>query len=75
MLAVLAKRFGKYGLTLHPDKTRLVRFIRPVCGAKKDRTNGTFDFLGFTHICSQTTKGRYWVKFHVPLEEVSGCSA
>ncbi len=47
VLAVLPKRFGKYGLTLHPDKTRLLDFRR------RDRGNpagpGTFDFLGLTH--------------------------
>jgi RNA-directed DNA polymerase len=42
---VLPKRFGKYGLTLHPEKTRLVNFSKPQ-GRNK---SGTFDFLGFTH--------------------------
>jgi group II intron reverse transcriptase/maturase len=49
-LAELPKRFGKYGLTLHPDKTRMVAFQRP---DRVDDDNGdqpgTFDFLGFTH--------------------------
>lgn len=44
---VLPKRFERYGLRLHPDKTRLVRFERP--SARDDRTRSeTFDFLGFT---------------------------
>jgi RNA-directed DNA polymerase len=60
VMAVLPKRCAKYGLHLHPDKTRLVRFIRPGRGAKKDRTNGTFDFLGFTHYLAKSRQG-YWV--------------
>ena len=48
-LAVLPKRFGKYGLTLHPDKTRLVPFRRPDRVDNDDDQPGTFNFLGFTH--------------------------
>lgn len=55
--AVLPRRFGKYGLTLHAQKTRLVRFERPQ--GPKDRPE-TFDFLGFTHCWAKSRKGR-WV--------------
>ena len=48
-LAVLPKRFGKYGLTLHPDKTRMVPFQRPDRIDNDDDQPGTFNFLGFTH--------------------------
>jgi hypothetical protein len=48
-LAVLPKRFGKYGLTLHPDKTRMVAFQRPDRVDDDDDGPGTFNFLGFTH--------------------------
>jgi RNA-directed DNA polymerase len=66
VLGVLPKRFGKYGLTLHPEKTRLVPFQRPPLDAPKgvphgDRP-GTFDFLGFTHHWSRTLKGNWAVK-------------
>jgi group II intron reverse transcriptase/maturase len=47
VLDVLPKRFGKYGLILHPDKTRLVPFGCPSGTAR--RGPGTFDLLGFTH--------------------------
>jgi RNA-directed DNA polymerase len=57
---VLFKRLEKYGLTAHAKKTRLVKFTRPQKGAKKDRTNETFDFLGFTHYWAKSRKG-YWV--------------
>jgi len=55
---VLPRRFGKYGLALHPEKTRLVRFERP--SASNDDRPETFDFLGFTHYWAISRKGR-WV--------------
>jgi group II intron reverse transcriptase/maturase len=61
---VLPKRFAKYGLTLHPRKTRLVEFQRPPRrppdqgGRKGDA--GTFDLLGFTHHWGLSLKGN-WV--------------
>ena len=60
VLAVLPKRFGKYGLSLHPDKTRLVPFRRP---DRDDDGNGpgTFDFLGFTHYWGMSRKGNWAV--------------
>ena len=61
VLDVLPKRFGKYGLTIHPDKTRLASFRAP---ARDDRAAsgpagrpGTFDFLGFTHFWGWSRKG------------------
>lgn len=60
---VLPKRFGKYGLVLHPDKTRLVPFRRP---DRDDRPGGdgpgTFDLLGFTHYWGVSRKGNWVVK-------------
>jgi group II intron reverse transcriptase/maturase len=57
VMAVLPKRFEKYGLKVHPEKTRLVPF-RPPWGRKKGRASesGSFDLLGFTHFWG---KGRY----------------
>jgi group II intron reverse transcriptase/maturase len=64
VLAVLAKRFAKYGLTLHPEKTRLVAFRRPPRrpGSKGPRgpRPDTLDFLGFTHHWRVSRKGN-WV--------------
>jgi group II intron reverse transcriptase/maturase len=60
---VLPQRFEKYGLTLHPEKTRLVRFKRPDRAGGKaggGREPGTFDFLGFTHHWAQQDNG-HWV--------------
>ena len=61
-LEALPKQCGKYGLTLHPDKTRLVPFQRPdVVGPDDDRP-GTFDLLGFTHVWAVSRKGSWVVK-------------
>jgi group II intron reverse transcriptase/maturase len=57
---VLAKRLAKYGLSLHPDKTRLVQFRRPPRGKSEAEGNGTFDFLGFTHYWGRSRRG-FWV--------------
>jgi group II intron reverse transcriptase/maturase len=62
VLAVLPKRFGKYGLTLHPDKTRLVPFHRPDRQDGDDDKPGTFDLLGFTHHWGLSRKGWWYVK-------------
>lgn len=67
VLEVLPKRFGKYGLTLHPDKTRLVRFQRPASDstgteAKGKGSSESFDFLGFTHFWSRSKQGRPVIK-------------
>jgi hypothetical protein len=63
-LSILPKRFGEYGLTLHPDKTRLVPFLRPdqAVDADEDDQPGTFDLLGFTHFWGPTRKGGWIVK-------------
>lgn len=55
--AVLPKRFEKYGLQVHPEKTRLVRFDRPREGKPPP---GQFDLLGFTHRWERSRRG-YWV--------------
>jgi RNA-directed DNA polymerase len=53
--AVLAKRFDRFGLELHPDKTCLVDFRSPWRGGSG---RNTFDFLGFTHYWGRSRKGR-----------------
>lgn len=61
LLAVLPKRFGRYGLTIHPTKTKLVKFSRPKLN-DDGKGNGTFDFLGFTHYWARGRKGTWTVK-------------
>jgi len=64
-LAELKKRFGKFGLALHPEKTRLLEFGPFAIGNRQKRKQGrpeTFDFLGFTHICAKKrSNGMYTV--------------
>jgi RNA-directed DNA polymerase len=59
-------RLEKFGLELHPDKTRLIEFGREAAENRKQRGEskpGLFDFLGFTHLCGTTRKtGRFIVK-------------
>jgi hypothetical protein len=67
VFGVLPKRLAKYGLTLHPEKTRLIDFRRPDRRVSSSLNNGdvrsrpdTFDLLGFTHYWAMSRKG-YWV--------------
>jgi len=67
VLDVLPKRFGKYGLAIHPDKTRLVPFLRPssrppLPGSVSEPPARSFDFLGFTHYWSRSRTGNWVVK-------------
>jgi len=60
VMDVLPKRMAKYGLTLHPDKTRLIPFRRPPGSQRTGKGPGTFDFLSFTHFWRRSRRGR-WV--------------
>jgi group II intron reverse transcriptase/maturase len=73
VMQVLPKRFGRYGLSLHPDKTRLVPFRRPPPSSRRDGGDGgddrnrgggpgSFDFLGFTHVWARSQRGNWVVK-------------
>ena len=66
VLDVLPKRFGKYGLHLHPEKTRLVRFTKPRGGSKPPGSDedhpGSFELLGFRHFWGRSRKGNWVVK-------------
>ncbi len=60
----LREQFRKFNLELHDDKTRLIEFGRFAAENRKKRGEGkpeTFNFLGFTHICSTTRKGKFCV--------------
>lgn len=64
VLEVLPKRFGKYDLTIHPEKTRLVPFQKPRRSEQRSEPSGpgTFDFLGFTHYWAVSRKGNWVIK-------------
>jgi group II intron reverse transcriptase/maturase len=58
------ERLARFGLELHPDKTRLIEFGRHAAREREQRGDGkpqTFDFLGFTHACGRTRAGRFKV--------------
>jgi len=64
VMEVLPKRLGRFGLALHPDKTRLVRFERPrqMPGSGGGPRSESFDFLGFSHFWSRSRRGAWVVK-------------
>lgn len=58
-------RFNDFGLQLHSEKTRLIEFGRFAAARRKavgESKPETFNFLGFTHICSQTRNGRFTIR-------------
>ncbi|HEV3193642.1 MAG TPA: reverse transcriptase domain-containing protein, partial [Polyangiaceae bacterium] len=62
VMAVLGRRFERFGLRLHPDKTRLLPFARPRSGQTSGKGPTTFDFLGFSLYWARTRgdDGRRW---------------
>jgi group II intron reverse transcriptase/maturase len=61
----MRERLGKFALTLHPEKTRLIEFGRFAAERRKRRGFGkpeTFNFLGFTFICGKTRAGKFQIK-------------
>jgi len=58
VLAAISKRFERFGLALHPEKTRQLVFRRPDIASERP---GTFDFLGFTHFWAKSRSGKWLV--------------
>jgi group II intron reverse transcriptase/maturase len=79
-LAALGERMAKFGLALHPEKTRLIEFGRYAEERRAKRGDGppeTFDFLGLTHISGKTLGGEFTIqrrtsrkKFQAKLAEI-----
>jgi RNA-directed DNA polymerase len=63
VMEVLPKRFAKYGLTIHPEKTRLLEFGRYAeeKAKRQGKKPATFDFLGYTHVCARSRRGKFTV--------------
>src|SRR5436309_6007407 len=64
-LDAMRERLGKFALSLHPEKTRLIEFGRDAAENRKRRGLGkpeTFDFLGFTFICGKSRRGKFLIK-------------
>ena len=75
-LGDLRERLAKFGLALHPDKTRLIEFGRYAAQRRLARGLGkpeTFDFLGFTHICEKAKEGGWFTLCGTPSP--SGCGS
>lgn len=60
IMDVLPKRFNRFKLTIHPEKTVLVEFGNPNSQRRSGNAKSTFDFLGFTHYWGKSRRG-YWV--------------
>jgi hypothetical protein len=73
-LEQLRERMRKFGLELHPDKTRLIEFGRYAAARRKKRGEGkpeTFNFLGFTHICGRSREQGYFTIYRKTI----GCTS
>ncbi|MGA2403860.1 MAG: reverse transcriptase domain-containing protein [Syntrophobacteraceae bacterium] len=68
VMEVLPKRFGKFGLSLHPEKTKLVDFKRP---SNRADGPGSFDLPGFTHFWGKSRKGRWIVRHRTAKDRFS----
>lgn len=77
VLRVLPKRFARFGLQLHPEKTRIVPFRRPPRGVRPRDLSagdhpGCFDFLGFRHYWAHSRKGHWAIKRKTAQDRLSG---
>ncbi|MCX5647078.1 MAG: hypothetical protein NTZ17_20720 [Phycisphaerae bacterium] len=77
---MLRERFAKFGLTLHPEKTRTISFGRDERenARRQGRKANTFDFLGFTHYAGRSRQGTFLLgrktsrkKFHRACQEMT----
>ena len=62
VMAVLPKRFTRFSLTIHPEKTVVIAFKRPPSRYPAARGTGSFDLLGFTHYWAKTRRGDWVIK-------------
>ena len=62
IMAVLPKRFARFGLRIHPTKTALIAFRKPDARQETEDGNGTFDFLGLTHYWTKSRRGCWVIK-------------
>jgi len=71
VVEVLPKRFAKFGLEVHPEKSRLIDFSRPAKKQQSGRGEGTFDFLGFTHYWAKSRRGNWVIKRKTARKKVT----
>ena len=70
VMEVLPKRFAKYGLAIHPEKSRLLAFGKPASRNEVRRGDNTFDFLGFTHYWARSRRGNWVIKHKTASKKV-----
>jgi len=70
VVEVLPKRFAKYGLEIHPEKTRLIKYSKPASNKEVKRGDNTFDFLGFTHYWARSRQGNWVIKRKTSRQKV-----
>jgi len=76
VIEALPERFGKFGLSLHPDKTKMFPFQRPLLRKRPPKNGssgkpGSFDFLGFTHFWGRSLKGHWVIKRKTASDRLS----
>jgi group II intron reverse transcriptase/maturase len=75
VMEVLPKRIGRYGLSVHPTKTKLVPFRPSLASANEDERRakrpGTFDLLGFTHYWARSLRGHWVIKLKTASDRFS----
>lgn len=71
VMRVIGKRFERFGLSLHPDKTRIVPFTRPSRSQKEGKGPGSFDFLGFTAYWQRSRRGHWVPRFKTRTARVA----
>src|SRR5260370_17760187 len=67
------ERLAKFGLEVHPEKTRLIEFGRFAASDRRKRGQGkpeTFTFLGFTHFCGTNSRGHFVVWRHTAAKRM-----
>ncbi|QTA80788.1 Group II intron-encoded protein [Desulfonema limicola] len=70
-LAVLPKRFNRFGLDINESKTSLINFSRPARDSRISKGESTFDFLGFTFYRGKTLRGGYTIKKRTAKKRLS----
>jgi hypothetical protein len=70
IMAVLPKRFARFRLTIHPQKTRVIAFRKPARRETADSGNDTFEFLGFTHYWTRSRLGNWVLKRKIAKKRV-----
>jgi len=71
VVEILPKRFAKFGLEVHPEKSRLIDFSRPAVKQPSGKGVNTFDFLGFTHYWAKSRRGDWVIKRKTARKKVT----